>query len=237
MSSDNYLMPAPLHDYLRRASLREPAILARLRAETASFDGAQMQVSPELGQLLAFLVELTGARRVLELGTFTGYSALAMALALPPDGRLVALDGNEPAHEVARRYWREAGVGDRIELRAGEIADTLPRLFDEGLRGRFDLAFVDADKPGYPVYFERCLELLRPGGVIAFDNVFLGGAVAEAKPARRYADDVKAFNLALRDDPRVAIAMLPLGDGVTLARVRPPAEGGGAGGDDGGARG
>ena len=221
MSRDNYLMPDHLHDYLQQVSLREPEVLRRLRTETAGFPGAAMQVSPELGQFLAFLVELTGAHRILELGTFTGYSALAMALALPPDGELITLDVNEPAHEIARRYWDEAGVSGRIDLRAGEISDTLPELFDEGRHGQFDMAFVDADKPGYGVYFEHCLELVRPGGVMVFDNVFMGGAVAEPNPERRYVDSVKEFNLMLHGDPRVSISMLPVGDGITIARVRP----------------
>ena len=220
MTSDNYLLPEDIHAYCRRVSLREPDILLRLREETARRDDASMQISPELGQLLSFMIGLTGAREVLELGTFTGYSALAMARTLPDDGRLVACDGNEGAHEVARRYWAEAGVANKIELRVGECADSLAALFKEGARGRFDFAFIDADKPGYAHYLECGLELVRPGGVMIFDNVFMGGDVVNAEPRRKYTASVQAFNEKLLTDQRVEISMLPVGDGITMIRIK-----------------
>ena len=218
MTTDNYLLPEDIHAYCRRVSLREPDILHDLREETARRDDASMQISPELGQLLGFMIGLTGAREVLELGTFTGYSALAMAMALPDDGRLVACDGNAGAHEVARRYWAEAGVANKIELRVGECADSLAALFEEGARGRFDFAFIDADKPGYAHYLECGLELVRPGGVMMFDNVFMRGDVVNAEPRRKYTASVQAFNEKLLADQRVEISMLPVGDGVTMIR-------------------
>ncbi len=220
MTSDNYLLPEDIHAYCRRVSLREPDVLRRLREETARRPDASMQISPELGQLLAFLIGLTGATEVLELGTFTGYSALAMAWALPEDGRLVACDGNTAAHEVARRYWAEAGVANKIELRVGECADSLAALFDEGARGRFDFAFIDADKPGYAHYLECGLELVRPGGVMIFDNVFMSGDIVNAEPRRKYTASVQAFNEKLVADQRVEICMLPVGDGITMARIK-----------------
>ncbi len=220
MTTDNYLLPDDIHAYCRRVSLREPDVLRRLREATARRPDASMQISPELGQLLAFLVGLTGAERILELGTFTGYSALAMALALPRDGRIVACDGNESAHDVARRYWAEAGVAAKIELRVGECADSLATLFEEGARGRFDMAFIDADKPGYDHYFECGLELVRPGGVMIFDNVFMGGDVVNAEPRRKYTASVQAFNDKILADPRVEISMLPVGDGITMMRIK-----------------
>ena len=220
MTTDNYLLPEDIHTYCRRVSLREPDILNRLREETARRDDASMQISPELGQLLSFMIGLTDARQILELGTFTGYSALAMALALPDDGRLVACDSNEGAHEVARRYWAEAGVANKIELRVGECADSLAALFEEGARGRFDFAFIDADKPGYAHYLECGLELVRPGGLMIFDNVFMSGDVVNAEPRRKYTASVQAFNEKLLTDQRVEISMLPVGDGVTMVRIK-----------------
>lgn len=220
MTIDNYLLPEDIHAYCRRVSLREPDILRRLREETAKRDDASMQISPELGQLLGFMIGLTGAREVLELGTFTGYSALAMARALPDDGRLVACDGNETAHGLARRYWEEGGVADKIELRVGECADSLAELFEEGAQARFDFAFIDADKPGYAHYFECGLELVRPGGMMIFDNVLMTGDVVNAEPRRKYTASVQAFNERLLADQRVEISMLPVGDGITMVRIK-----------------
>ena len=218
MTTENYLLPDDIHAYCRRVSLREPDILRRLREETARRPDAEMQISPELGQLLAFMVGLTGARQILELGTFTGYSALAMALALPEDGRIVACDGNETAHDMARSYW--AGVADKIELRVGECADSLTALIGEGARQRFDLAFIDADKPGYGHYLECGLELIRPGGLMVFDNVFMRGDVVYDAPKGKYTASVQAFNEKLQADQRVDISTLPVGDGITLARIK-----------------
>jgi len=220
MTMENYLLPDALLDYSRRVGLRESDLLRELREETSRFPGKNMQIPPELGQFLGLLVELTGARKILELGSFTGYSALAMALAMPPGGRLVACDGNEPAQELARRYWARAGIAERIELRVGECADSLDELRDEGNDGSFDLAFIDADKPGYAGYYECCMALLRVGGVMVFDNVFMGGDVLADQPDGKYTASVQAFNLMMRDDQRISISMLPLGDGITLARKR-----------------
>lgn len=208
-----------LHAYLQAVSLREPDILRRLRAETAPMELAQMQISPEQGQFMALLVRLMGARRYLEIGTFTGYSALAVALALPADGRVVACDVNREWTDIARRYWREAGVAERVELRLAPAVETLDALLRDGA-APFDLAFIDADKKNYDSYYERALRLVRPGGVIAIDNVLWGGAVAD--PARDDDDTraIDALNRKIHADSRVEISLLPIGDGLTLARRR-----------------
>ena len=209
-----------LHRYLLETSLREPALLARLREETARRGDAGMQISPEQGQFMALLIELTGAKRVLEIGTFTGYSALAMALALPPDGRIVACDVEPETTAVARRYWAEAGVAHKIDLRLAPALDTLDRLLAEGAAGSFDFAFIDADKSNYGAYYARCLELLRQGGLLAVDNVLWDGRVAD--PAARDPDTeaIRALNLRLRDDPRISLSLVPISDGLSLARKR-----------------
>lgn len=208
-------------EYLRDVSLREPPLLARLREETARLPMGRMQISPEQGQFMAFLLRLTGARRCLEIGTFTGYSALVCALALPSDGRIVTLDTSEEWTAVARRYWREAGVEERIELRLGAASETLRAMRREPMPGDacFDFAFVDADKTGYAEYYERCLELLRPGGVIAFDNVLWGGRVARGDADEDTAA-LRALNARLHADERVDLSMVPIGDGLTLVRKR-----------------
>ena len=209
-----------VYDYLCRVSLRESEVQVRLRAETAALPGAGMQIGPEQGQFMALLVELIGARRCLEVGTFTGYSALAIALALPADGRLIACDVNPETTAVAKRYWAEAGVAEKVDLRLAPALETLAALHAEGRDNTFDMAFIDADKANYPAYFEACLALMRPGGIIVLDNVLWGGAVAD--PASNDADTValKRLNAALSADARVTISMLPLGDGVTIARKR-----------------
>ena len=220
MSAQNYLIPDHIHEYVQTASLREPDILRRLRQETADFPKGGMQVAPEFGQLLSFLIGLIGARRALELGTFTGYSALSVALALPEDGQLVACDGNVDALAVAQRYWAEAGVDGKIDLRVGEIAETLPGVVTDFGAGSFDFAFIDADKLGYADYYETGLELLRTGGVMVFDNILMGGTVTDPRSTRKHADAMRAFNLKLRDDERVAISMLAISDGVTMVYKR-----------------
>ena len=210
-----------LYEYLLASSLREHPALAQLRDETSRLPGADMQIAPEQGQLMAFLVELIGARRVLEIGCFAGYSALAMALALPPDGRLVTLEVNAEPIEIGRRAWRAAGVTDRIEVRLGLAADHLDRLLREGAAGTFDLAFIDADKKSYDLYYERALALVRPGGVILLDNVLWGGAVADPADHERQTETLRALNAKLHRDERITLSLLPLGDGLTLARKRP----------------
>jgi O-methyltransferase len=209
-----------LYQYLLDVSLRESDVQRRLREETAGMEHANMQIGPDQGQLMGLLVELTGARHVLEIGTFTGYSALAMALALPADGRLVACDLSEEWTSVGRRYWKEAGVADRIDLRLGPAADTLRALLAEGGAGSFDFAFIDADKGGYETYYELTLELLGPGGLAAIDNTLWEGKVADPSVHDADTEAIRAFNLKLRDDERVTLSLVPIGDGLTLARKR-----------------
>lgn len=209
-----------LHDYLLATSLREPEVLRRLREETATLPYAGMQVGPEQGQFMALLVELIGATRTLEIGTFTGYSTLVVALALPPGGRVVACDINPDTTAVARRYWAEAGVADKIELHLAPALDTLDRLLAEGQAASFDFAFIDADKQNYDAYYERALALLRGGGLIAIDNVLWEGKVVEAAPQDADTRAIQALNAKLKEDDRVTISMISLGDGLTLARKR-----------------
>jgi caffeoyl-CoA O-methyltransferase len=209
-----------LYDYMLKVSLREPALLRRLRKETADLPQARMQISPEQGQFLAFLVHAIDARQVLEIGTFTGYSTLCMALALGIGGRIVACDVSDEWTRIARRYWTEAEVADRIDLRLAPAIETLDRLIADGGEGQFDFAFIDADKENYAYYFERSLRLLRPGGVIAVDNVLWGGSVID--PAKKDVDTmaIRSFNFARHEDQRIDISLVPIGDGLTLARKR-----------------
>jgi predicted O-methyltransferase YrrM len=207
-------------EYLLAHSLREPPALAALRAETASHPKANMQIAPEQGQFMQLLVRLMGARRAIEVGVFTGYSSLAVMLAMPPDGRLLALDVSPAYTAVARRHWQAAGVADRIELVIAPAKATLDARIAAGEAGQYDFAFVDADKTGYLDYYERLLVLLRPGGLIVVDNTLWDGEVAN--PANRDEDTValREFNEALHKDPRIDLALLPVGDGLTLARRR-----------------
>jgi len=210
-----------VYKYLQDHSLREPPVLARLRAETASMAEANMQISPEQGQFIALLIELTGARKTLEVGTFTGYSALAVALALPAGGQVIACDISEAFTAIGRRYWAEAGVADKIDLRLGPAVETLDALLREaGAAGSFDFAFIDADKNNYGLYYERCLSLLRPGGLIAVDNVLWGGAVADPSKTDEETTAIRALNEKIHRDTRVSISLVPIGDGVMLARKR-----------------
>jgi caffeoyl-CoA O-methyltransferase len=218
MSRRTIGMSQELHDYLLKVSLREPGILERLRKETAELPGAGMQISPEQGQFMQLLAELTGARSYLEVGTFTGYSSLAVALAMPADAELVCCDVSEDYTAVARRYWEEAGVAPRVDLRLAPALESLEALIAEGRR--FDLMFVDADKENYADYFEAGLKLVRPGGLIMIDNVLWGGSVIEAEKQDADTKAIRALNTALQADERVTLSLLPLGDGLTLARVR-----------------
>ncbi len=218
MSNKTLALDDRLYDYLLSVSLREPDILARLRDETLHRADAEMQIAPEQGQFMALLLKLIGARRSLEVGTFTGYSALVCALALPEDGQLIALDINEETTAIAQRYWAEAGVENRIELRLGPAEDSLRNLIDSGDQGSFDFMFIDADKTGYPTYYEMGLQLLRPGGLVAFDNVLWAGRVADPGAGDDDTQALKALNVQLHADPRVDISMVPIGDGLTLAR-------------------
>jgi len=220
MTNRSLALTDPLYDYLLQVSLREPPLLARLRAETEALPEAGMQIAPEQGQFMGLLIELTGARRCLEVGTFTGYSTLSVALALPGDGRIMACDISEAFTAVARRYWAEAKVADKIDLRIAPAMETLDALLADGQAGGFDFAFVDADKENYDGYVERALALLRPGGLLAVDNVLWNGAVID--PARQDDDTraIRALNDKLHRDQRVALSLVPIGDGLTLARKR-----------------
>jgi predicted O-methyltransferase YrrM len=216
----NVLLTDTLYRYLVEHSVREHPVQAELRAETARQQHAGMQIGADQGQFMALLVKLLGARRAIEVGVFTGYSALAVALALPDDGRIVACDLSEEWTDIARRYWQKAGVAHKIDLRLAAAVRTLDALLAEGGEGRYDFAFIDADKGNYLAYYERCLRLVRPGGLIAADNTLWSGEVAD--PANTQPDTValRAFNEVLHRDERVDLALLPLGDGLTLARKR-----------------
>jgi predicted O-methyltransferase YrrM len=220
LSPRSIALDARTYDYLIKNSLRDDPLLRRLRAETAKLTMGRMQVSPEQGQLMGLLIELTRARNAIEIGTFTGYSALCVARALPPRGRLICCDVSEEWTKIARRYWREAGVAGKIELRLGPALATLDRLIAEGKAGSIDFAFIDADKANYKNYYARCLTLLRPGGLIAVDNVLWSGAVADPEDRTRDTMALRAFNAALKRDERVTLSLLPVGDGLTLARKR-----------------
>ncbi|MFB6247657.1 MAG: O-methyltransferase [Salinibacter sp.] len=220
MSSQSIGLPDDLHEYLLSISLRESEVRTRLREETADHPKSEMQIAPEQGQFLQFLVQLIGARRTVEVGVFTGYSALAVAEVLPPDGELVACDVSEDYTQVARRYWAEAGVEDKIDLRIAPADRTLAALLDDGQDGTFDFAFIDADKEAYDTYYEQCLTLLRPGGVIALDNMFRGGAVANPAPDDDSTRAIQRLNEKIHGDERVTLSVLPLADGVTLAMKR-----------------
>jgi predicted O-methyltransferase YrrM len=212
-----------LYDYLKSVSLREPEVLTRLRAETAKLPRRFFQISAAEGQFMALLVKLIGARKILEVGVFTGYSSTVMALAMPRDGRIVALDISEEWTAMARRYWREAGVADKIELRLAPGIDSMDALIKDGQEGSFDLVFIDADKPNYPGYFERALQLLRRGGLIIVDNTLFGGRVVGQNLEGLeqwqldWTEDVRKFNAKLHRDERVTLSMIPVGDGMTLA--------------------
>jgi caffeoyl-CoA O-methyltransferase len=205
--------------YIREISLREPEVLRRLREETATHHQSQMQLQPEQGQFLAFLIEVTGATRVLEIGTYTGYSALVMALALPAKGLVVTCDVNAETTLIAKRYWDEAGVAHRIESKMGPALETLDSMLDVE-DDYFDLVLIDADKTNVEAYFERAYELVRRGGLIAIDNVLWSGKVADPLMRDEETQALRGLNRKLRDDARVSLSMLPIGDGMTLARKR-----------------
>ena len=209
-----------LYDYLLSVSSRETPILKRLREETDKLAEAGMQISPDQGQFMALLLKLIGATRVIEIGTFTGYSALVMATALPSDGKIICCDKSEEWTSMARRYWNEAGVDNKIDLRLGDALDTLDALIKSGNNKTFDFAFIDADKVNYPNYFECCITLLRQGGLIAVDNVLWGGSVINPEKQDEDTVAIRAFNKQLKDDDRVDISLVPIGDGLTLARKK-----------------
>ncbi len=213
-------LSAPLHDYLLSVSLREPEVLRQLRDETKSHPSGMMQVTPDQGQFLGLLVQLMGTTKALEVGVFTGYSALSVALALPADGKLVACDVSEEYTAIARRYWEKAGVANKIDLHIAPALETLDRLLAEGEANSFDFAFIDADKENYWRYYERSLQLVRPGGLIAVDNVLWSGSVIDTAVRDASTEAIRAFNQKIHHDERVTLSMLPLSDGLTLAVKR-----------------
>ena len=220
MTTRSLLVTQEVYDYALRASPPEPDVLARLRRATAAVPHSEMQIGPDQGRLMALLVSLMGARRCIEIGTYTGYSALAVALALPADGRLIACDVNAEWVDVGRPFWREAGVESRIDVRIRPALETLDDLLAGGAEGTFDFAFVDGDKPGYPEYFEKLLTLLRPGGLIAADNTLSVAGAPIVHGRSTSAKALRAFNERVREDPRVDHALLTIGEGLTLLRKR-----------------
>ncbi len=216
MSRSTLALTGELREYILNVSLREHPLLAALRQETAQHPEAKMQISPDQGQFMATLLRLIQARSVLEIGTFTGYSTLAMMLALPSDGHIVACDISEDYTKVARRYWSEAGVADRITLHIAPASQTLDELLASGKADTFDAAFIDADKESYDVYFERSLALVRPGGLIMIDNVLREGDAANPATESAATQSVQALNKKLHQDSRVHLTLVPIGDGVTL---------------------
>ena len=219
MSNRSLNLDDSLYRYLLEHSLRERPVQEALRAATLQLPNAGMQIAPEQGQFMALLVRLLGARRTLEVGVYTGYSALSVALALPPDGRILACDISEDYTRIARPFWEQAGVARKIELVLAPARETLDRRLAVGEAGAYDFAFIDADKTGYDAYYERCLQLLRPGGLIAIDNTLWGGSVA--RPAHD-ADTaaLQALNDKLHRDERIDLSLVPIGDGLSLARKR-----------------
>jgi predicted O-methyltransferase YrrM len=209
-----------LDDYVREVGTRETEVQRGLRAATAGRRNAMMQIGPDQGQAMAFLVRLIGARRALEIGVFTGYSALAVAAALPADGQLIACDVSAEYTSVGKPFWQQAGVAARIDLRLGPALATLDALLARGEGGKFDFAFIDADKSNYDGYYERCLVLVRKGGLIAIDNVLWSGAVIDAKDVSADTEALRALNRKIQADTRVDMCMLTIGDGVTLVRPR-----------------
>lgn len=209
-----------LYKYLLAHSVREPPVLARLRELTAKMPNSTMQISPDQGQFMALLARLIAARRCIEVGTFTGYSSLAVALALPPDGSIIACDINSETSAIAQRFWQEAGVEKKVQLRLQPALKTLDELLANGGANLFDFAFVDADKEGYRAYYDKLLELIRPGGLIAVDNTLWGGQVANPRDNDSATVALRAFNDYVHRDERVDLALVPIGDGLTLLRKR-----------------
>ena len=220
MSKKTLGLDNQLYNYLLSNSLREPEVLRQLREETAKHPYATMQISPEQGQFMALLVQLLGAKKTLEVGVFTGYSSLCVALALPKDGKVIACDISEEYTAIGRRYWQAAGVADKIDLRIAPGLETLDKLLAEGIAGTFDFAFIDADKENYEGYYERSLQLIRQGGLIAIDNVLWGGSVANPEVQDSSTQAIRAFNQKLHQDQRVTLSMVPIADGLTLALKR-----------------
>ncbi|MGA7933958.1 MAG: class I SAM-dependent methyltransferase [Kovacikia sp.] len=220
MTQQTLGLDARLYDYLLSISLREPEILTQLRRETAQTPPGRMQIAPEQGQFMALLVQLIGAQKTLEVGVFTGYSALAVALALPPDGKIIACEVSQEYTAIARRYWQQAGVSDKIDLRIAPALETLDQLLSTGQAGTFDFVFIDADKSNYENYYELALQLVRSGGLIAIDNVLWSGRVADSTVQDKRTNKIRLFNQTLHQDGRVGLSLVPIGDGLTLVLKR-----------------
>jgi caffeoyl-CoA O-methyltransferase len=211
-------MTAALYEYVLSVSLREPESFRALREETSTLADAEWQIAPEQGPFLALLIQLMGARQCLEVGTFTGYSAAWVASVLPPDGRLTCCEINESFAAVARKHWALAGVAAKIDLRLAPALETLNHLLERGRAGSFDYAFIDADKGNYEAYYEKCLELVRPGGLVAIDNTLWDGKIVNPEISDRDTVAIRTLNAKLRDDKRIWLSFLPFADGLTLAR-------------------
>lgn len=219
MSNKTLCITEKLYEYMLSVSLREPEVLRELRLETGLDEQANMQIAPEQGQFMALLVRLLGAKKTLDIGVYTGYSSLCIGLALPQDGRVIACDLNRQWTDIAKRYWHKAGVGDKIDLRLGPARQTLEELLaNKAAAASFDFAFIDADKVNYDIYYEYCLQLVRPGGLIAVDNVLWDGAVAEETVDDVDTEAIRALNNKIHADPRVELSLVPIADGLTLAR-------------------
>jgi caffeoyl-CoA O-methyltransferase len=221
MSNRTITVTDDIYRYILSTSVREADVLRRLREETKLDPYHQMQISPEQGQFMALLIRLIGAEQAIEIGVYTGYSSLWTALALPSGGKLIACDISKQWTDVARRYWKEAGVDKKIDLRLGPALDTLDELLAEGRNDAFDFAFIDADKENYDAYYERCLELLHPGGLIAIDNTLWDGRVTAPDPGDEATLAINALNKKLRQDKRIDLSLVPIGDGLTLVWKRP----------------
>jgi predicted O-methyltransferase YrrM len=220
LSNQTIQLDQQLYEYLLSVSLRESQVLKDLRVATAALPGANMQIAPEQGQFMALLVKIMGATRLIEIGTYTGYSTLVCALALS-DGKIIAIDSDRASTEIAHDFWQQAKVDHLIDLRIGDAQDTLQSLLRENsLKGAIDFVFIDADKVNYSIYYELSLELLRKNGIILFDNVLWGGAVADKENNDRNTTAIRNLNLELLDDPRVDISLVPIGDGLTIARKK-----------------
>ena len=219
MSNKTLCITEKLYEYMLSVSLREPEVLRELRLETGLDEQANMQIAPEQGQFMALLVRLLGAKKTLDIGVYTGYSSLCIGLALPQDGRVIACDLNRQWTDIAKRYWHKAGVGDKIDLRLAPARQILEELLaNKAAAASFDFAFIDADKVNYDIYYEYCLQLIRPGGLIAVDNVLWDGAVAEETVDDVDTEAIRALNNKIHADPRVELSLVPIADGLTLAR-------------------
>ncbi len=220
MSANTLNLTPAVYAYYQKMAFRDTEVLRKLREQTHKMSAGHMQISPEQGQLMALLVELMGAKKTLDVGVFTGYSALCVAMALPDDGKVIGCDINVEWTKIAKRFWEMAGVAHKIDLHLAPALDTLQAFIDQGETGTFDFAFIDADKASYLDYYEKCLILIRSGGLIAIDNVLWGGDVADSHIKDTNTVIIRTVNETLLADNRITISMLPIGDGLTLARKR-----------------